>query len=63
MKNTIIFAPIRKNEDGEFVGHTDSSCCLEQSQRNTASSDKLIPQWAKDNPVQRFGKFQLVEVP
>lgn len=63
IKNPDLYLAVRLNPDEgyEWADPTTASGVPEVTQSRAKDKDKLIPQWAKANPVQRIAKFTLTE--
>ena len=59
---TLYFAAVRKNQDHEFVDIGTINPSHLETQRLADQMDAKIPNWAKDNPVERIASFEIKEL-
>jgi len=55
------WAAVRLTEGTEWMDNSTTSGLRHLSQEAADKSDRFIPVWAKDNPVQRIARFDAVE--
>jgi hypothetical protein len=61
MRKTLLYIPVRKTDGNEWANFSDASLLADQARINAKKTDAEMPGWAKDNPVIRFGLFELIE--
>lgn len=58
-----LFFPVRKTSEGkEFVCVNEWGYLPETCKTKSDKVDQEIPHWAKDNPVIRISRYNLVEI-
>ena len=58
----IVYAAIRKHKDDEWIEVDTISHLYEVSKEKAEKTDRIIPQFAKENPVVRIGRFKIEEI-
>lgn len=58
-----VYAAVRQGEHGLWIESDTTYVLASVARENADKTDKLIPEWAKVNPVVRIGKFKMVELP
>lgn len=59
------FAVVRRSAaiGREWIATDELGLVAEDARRKAENCDKLIPQWAKQNPVVRIARVEIREVP